>query len=134
MMNFELIQKKVFPILFICSVMILTVTVLFVISQDVLAENGKPVAVIDGTLNVEQGKTVYLDGSFSSAPDDAPLDYQWTLLSTPEGSLAELDDSSDSEASFRADVVGIYKVKLVVTNGVIDSDPAYAEIRGTEGE
>ena len=134
MMNFEFIQKKVFQVICIYAVMILTVTVLFVIPEDVLSENEKPVAVIDGTLNVVQGKTVYLDGSLSSDPNGAPLDYQWTLLSIPEDSLAEIEDSSDSEASFKADVVGLYKVKLVVTNGVTDSDPAYAEITATEGE
>jgi hypothetical protein len=118
----------------ICATMIIAVTFLFVIPTDVSAAEGKPIAVIEGTLNVKQGQTVSLDGSESSDPGDAPLDYQWTLLSAPEGSQAILDDSSESEASFEADAVGKYRVKLVVNNGLTDSDPVYVEITVTEGQ
>jgi len=113
--------------------MIIALTVLFLIPIDLLAGNNKPVAVIDGTLNVKQGQTVYLDGSFSSDPGGSDLDYSWTLLSSPEGSIAVLSPSG-SIVSFEADAAGRYKVKLIVTNGLSDSDPAYAEITVTEGQ
>jgi len=96
------------------------------------SENKKPVALIDGTLNVKVGKTVYLDGTFSSDPGGANLDYSWTLLSSPNSSLAIISSSSDPQASFEADVAGTYRVKLIVNNGLTDSDPAYAEIIVTE--
>ena len=101
--------------------------------EDVPAEN-KPVAVIDGTLNVQEGKTVYLVGTLSSDPGGANLDYSWTMLSSPNGSLAIISSSSDPQASFKGDVAGTYKVKLIVNNGLTDSDPAYAEIRVTVKE
>jgi hypothetical protein len=96
------------------------------------SDNKKPVAVIDGTLNVKVGETVYLDGTLSSDPGDANLDYSWTLLSSPKSSLAIIASSSDPQTSFEADVAGAYKVKLIVNNGLTDSDPAYAEIIVTE--
>jgi hypothetical protein len=132
MMKRSAMQHRFFAVLPV-FIVIIAFAVLLVIPRDVSAETSKPVARIDGTLNVKQGKTVYLDGSFSSDPGGANLDYQWTLLSLPSGSLATLG-SSGSQVSFEADVAGTYKVKLIVTNGLTESDPAYAEIRVTEGQ
>jgi hypothetical protein len=117
---------------FLYFMMIFIVTGLFIAPKDAPAENNKPLAVIDGTLNVTVGKTVYLDGTLSSDPGGANLDYSWTLLSSPNGSQAIISSSSDPQASFTADVAGTYKVKLIVTNGLTDSAPAYAEITVTE--
>ena len=97
----------------------------------VMAQGGeKPVAVIDGTFHVYINHTAYLDGSFSSGPDN--LDYNWTLESQPPESIASLDDSGDPQASLTPDVVGIYRVKLVVTSNLVDSDPAYENITVTK--
>ncbi|MEW6584676.1 MAG: hypothetical protein AB1442_03585 [Nitrospirota bacterium] len=98
------------------------------------SDGSKPVAVIDGTLQVSVGKTVYLDGFFSKNPGGGELDYVWTLVSSPEGSLATIEDSNDRQAQFRPDVAGTYKVKLIVNNGLVDSDPAYAVITVTKEE
>jgi hypothetical protein len=54
------------------------------------------------------------------------------LLFSPNGSQAIIISSSDRQASFEADIAGTYKVKLIVNNGLTDSDPAYAEIIVTE--
>ena len=90
----------------------------------------KPVAVIDGTFHVYINHTVYLDGTLSSGSDS--LDYEWTLEHKPEDSLAVLEGSNESQAQFNADVVGTYRVRLVVTSNLVDSDPAYAIITVTE--
>ena len=134
MMKHDSMQK--FLMISSMWLVMITLTVLFVIPKELLADNQKPVAVIDGTLNVKQGKTVYLDGTYSSDPGASgfpSLTYSWTLLSSPSGSNAVLG-SSGARVSFEADVAGTYKVKLVVNNGLTDSDPAYAEIRVTAGE
>ena len=117
----------------LCLVMII-LTVLFMIPKELFADNQKPVARIDGTLNVKQGKTVYLDGTNSSDPGASgfpSLNYNWSLLSSPSGSTSVLSPSG-AQVSFQGDVAGTYKVKLVVNNGLTDSDPAYADIRVTE--
>jgi hypothetical protein len=93
-------------------------------------EDKKPVAVIDGTFHVYINHTAYLDGSLSTGSDN--LDYTWTLEHKPEGSMAMLEGSNESQAQFGADVVGTYRVSLVVTSGLTDSDPAYAIITVTE--
>ena len=133
MMKHDLIQKNVLMIWFMCVMMIIAFTVLFVTPEGVRAEDNKPVAVVDGTLQVKVGKTVYLDGTYSSDPGGANLDYKWTLLSSPNGSSAVLSPSG-AEVSFQADVAGTFRVKLIVNNGLSDSDPAYAVITVTEGE
>jgi hypothetical protein len=132
MVGHGMIQKKSAMKWFSCFMMIVTITALLMIPKDAPAENNKPIAVIDGTLNVTVGKTVYLDGTLSSDPGGANLDYRWALLLSPKGSQAMLLSSSDPQASFDADVAGTYKVKLTVNNGLTDSAPAYAEIIVTE--
>jgi hypothetical protein len=101
------------------------------ITTEVMAQDDKkPVAVIDGTFHVYINHTAYLDGSFSSGSDS--LDYEWTLEHKPEGSLAMLEGSNESQAQFDADIVGTYRVWLVVTSDFVDSDPAYAIITVTK--
>ncbi len=99
-----------------------------------MADDGdqKPIAVIDGTLKVTVGKPVYLDGSLSKDPGGNALSYLWTLESAPSGSIATIEDRSSRRAQFEGDVVGTYRVKLIVNNGSVDSNPAYATITVTK--
>ena len=96
------------------------------------AQDSKPIVVINGDSNVSVRQTVYLDGTMSSDPNGLGLNFQWTLVSTPGGSTAVLVDDSNSQAKFEADAVGIFKVKLVVNNGLVDSTPAYYTITVTK--
>ena len=132
MVGHGVMQKKSAMKWFSFFMMLFTITALFMIPEDAPAEDSKPLAVIDGILNVTVGKTVYLDGTLSSDPGGANLDYRWALILSPKGSQAMLISSSDPQASFEADVAGKYKVKLTVNNGLTDSAPAYAEIGVTE--
>jgi len=132
MAKYNAMQKKSVMKWFLCFMMIFMLAGSFMTPENVAAENNKPIAVIDGTLNVTGGKTVYLDGTLSSDPGGANLDYRWALIYSPRGSQAIIISSSDPQASFEADVAGKYKVKLTVNNGLTDSAPAYAEIIVTE--
>ena len=96
------------------------------------AQDSKPIAVINGTSNVSVRQTVYLDGTMSSDPNGLGLSFRWTLVSSPEGSSAVLVDDTNSQAKFEADAVGIFKVRLVVNNGLTDSTPSYYTITVTE--
>jgi hypothetical protein len=93
------------------------------------AANDKPIAVIDGTLKVERGQTVYLNGNLSSDPNGDSLRYKWTLVSAPEGSQAQVgQEKEDASFSVYAFTAGEYVIKLVVNDGYEDSEPAYATI------
>lgn len=113
---------------------VLTLGMLFVPLMTAPAKathDSTPVAVIDGTLKVSVGQTVFLDGTFSSDPGGGSLSFLWTLENLPEGSIATITDSTEAHAKFIADVAGTYRVKLVVNNGFRDSESVYATVTVT---
>jgi hypothetical protein len=110
----------------VAGILLLTPWQHAVMAQDELA--ARPVAVITGTLLVYVGHTVYLDGTESYDPGGGPVDYQWKLVYTPQGSDAVMTDETDSEASFTCDKVGVYQVQLIVNNGFSNSKPVDATI------
>ncbi|HUO77897.1 MAG TPA: hypothetical protein VMU21_10015 [Thermodesulfovibrionales bacterium] len=122
----------------VCSVlMVITVTCGILLTPVIMvslvtAQDSKPTAVINGDSNVSVRQTVYLDGTMSSDPNGLGLNFRWTLVSIPEGSTAVLADDTNSQVKFEADAVGIFKVKLVVNNGLVDSTPAYYTITVTK--
>ena len=85
--------------------------------------NSIPVADAGGDQNVAPNTLVILDGSGSSDADGDGLTYLWSLTSVPEGSAAELDDSTLVGPSFTADLVGTYSSTLTVNDGFEDSAP-----------
>jgi hypothetical protein len=99
-------------------------------SRDTLSvSNDKPIAVIEGTLNVERGQTVYLNGNLSSDPNGDRLRYKWTLVSAPEGSTSQVGTEKEAASfSVYAWTAGKYVIKLVVNDGYEDSEPANATI------
>ena len=81
------------------------------------------------------GFVTTLDGTGTTDPQSDPLTFSWTIVQTPAGSLAILDDADIDMPSFVPDVAGIYVVRLVVNDGFEDSeedDVAITVISGAE--
>lgn len=84
--------------------------------------NIPPVANAGNDQPVHVGQLASLDGSNSYDPDENyPLTYAWEIISTPEGSLAELSDPSAIQPTFIADMFGDYVVQLAVTDSLESS-------------
>ncbi len=87
-----------------------------------------PLAVIVVDTTVTAGSPVQLDGSASTAPYGDPLTYWWTLYQKPGLSDASLSDPTAARPYFIADLPGDYLVNLVVSDGSLESEPAFARI------
>ncbi|MBC7253750.1 MAG: hypothetical protein H5T72_07270 [Actinobacteria bacterium] len=90
--------------------------------------NQRPVACISAPEEVIKGARVELDGTGSRDPEGEPLTYRWTLVAKPPGSAAEISDPTSPTTWFTADAEGIYRVRLVVSDGTKASRPASARI------
>ncbi len=91
--------------------------------------NLKPVADAGTSQSVLIGETVPLDGSGSSDPNGDGLTYTWTLSSFPTGSLSAIADPTASITSFVPDMSGSYVVQLIVSDGLLESDPSTVQIQ-----
>ncbi len=78
--------------------------------------NGQPVADAGSPQTVSIGNSVTINGSASSDPDGDALSYQWTLVSKPQASLAEVVKATMAIASFDPDQPGDYVAQLIVTD------------------
>ena len=87
-----------------------------------------PLAVIVVDTTVTAGSPVQLDGTASTAPFGDPLTYWWMLYQKPGLSEAALSDPAAARPYFIADLPGDYLVNLVVSDGSLESDPAFARI------
>lgn len=94
-------------------------------------DNVKPVADAGDNQAVLQNEIVYLDGSGSSDANLDPLTFNWSIVTKPEGSLAELSDPVSVNPQFTADVPGEYVISLVTNDGFEDSDPNNITILAT---
>lgn len=80
--------------------------------------NNPPIANAGGDQTVATNMSVALDGSASIDPEGNTLTYQWTLLNSPTGSVADIQSKTLETASLTPDVPGQYRVQLVVFDGV----------------
>ncbi|WP_281556469.1 PKD domain-containing protein [Thalassomonas sp. RHCl1] len=81
-----------------------------------------PVADAGRDQNVLVNVSVQLDGSQSLDPDGGAISYFWQFIEKPQGSDAALDDETLAQPRFSADVVGDYRLSLVVNDGTLTSE------------
>ncbi len=93
--------------------------------------NLPPVARPGPAQTVAFGTRVRLNGSASSDPNGDALSFQWSLTSRPAGSTASLQNRTAPNLELVADVIGIYVVSLVVSDGRVDSAGATVTITAT---
>jgi len=84
-------------------------------------ENRMPVANINGTTNVELGRSASFNSSSSQDPDRDELTYLWDFGDTTT--------STDQTVYHTYESPGDYVVTLVVNDGIVDSDPVEHNIR-----
>ena len=85
--------------------------------------NSQPVAVVgDDRLGV-LGQQMVLDGSASFDIDLDDITYQWSLLSSPNNSVAAIINANVQIASLTPDLIGDYVVQLIVDDGNCGSTP-----------
>lgn len=95
------------------------------------AADQAPVAVTGPDQTVALGALVTLDGRASRDPENSTLTYQWTLSSRPGASAAVLSNANTAQPTFVPDSVGVYGVKLVVSDGQTSSAPAVTLVNVT---
>ncbi len=96
--------------------------------------NYPPVADAGPDKNVITNKLVTLDGSDSYDPEGDLITFLWSFVEIPVGSSiidASLSDTTSAKPTFIPDVDGIYRLKLIVNDGELDSDPDEVEIIAT---
>lgn len=89
----------------------------------ITTSNSAPVADAGSDQTVAVGAIAQLDGTGSSDVDGDPLTYAWSMVSTPAGSVATLDDTTGATPSFTVDLAGTYVLQLIVDDGTVASDP-----------
>ena len=74
-----------------------------------------PVPIAGGSQTATIDDVFTLDGTGSYDPDGFDIDtYTWSFLYTPPGSAATLEDADTASPTFTPDVVGTYRIFLVV--------------------
>lgn len=87
----------------------------------------RPVALASPNQTVRFGSRVTLDGSASFDTDQWPaaLKFAWASSGTP---TAEISGADSPKSTFVPRTAGRYRVKLVVSDGLLSSNPAEVEI------
>ncbi|MBD3418916.1 MAG: hypothetical protein GF398_02240 [Chitinivibrionales bacterium] len=82
--------------------------------------NDAPSAIIVGDTTASIGDTVQLDGAYSSDNNDDSLRYQWSVVERPASpSAPAISDSADSLFLLSFDSLGMYRVRLIVSDGML---------------
>ena len=97
---------------------------------NVAAGDSAPVADCGGSYEGEIGSVVTIDGSLSTDPELAALEYSWGLT-PPNCSTLSSDDlynEGTANPSFVPDCEGVYAVSLSVSDGAQWSDPVICSV------
>lgn len=92
-----------------------------------------PDAATSGDQSVTLGNTATLSAAGSDKKNGETLTYHWSIVSAPEGSLAQLVNPTSSEPTFTPDLIGEYVFQLIVNNDWHDSDPVQVKVTCTAG-
>jgi hypothetical protein len=79
--------------------------------------NDPPIADAGPDQTVTVGDLVALDGTGSSDPDTDVLNFFWEIKERPDGSIAELIDSTTASPTLTPDLPGDYTIALTVDDG-----------------
>ena len=90
--------------------------------------NSKPVANAGAAQSAIINQQVTLNGIDSTDADNDTLAYAWSFVSRPQGSAAQLSDTTAPQPTFTLDKSGTYVIQLIVNDGTVDSDPATVTI------
>jgi hypothetical protein len=96
--------------------------------------NLAPVADAGANQAVRVGDEVLLDGSDSYDANGDALLYHWSFFSAPASSTATLSDPASQMPTFTPDAPGTYEVDLIVSDGLLDSEPARVTVVATTAE
>lgn len=91
---------------------------------NIMFENIRPVADAGDNQCLVVGQMASLDGSRSFDANGDMLSFAWSIVSAPSGSGAFVANPSSANASLRPDVPGTYVVSLVVSDGILESEPS----------
>ena len=89
----------------------------------------KPIADAGNDLSVLIPNFAKLDGSKSKSIDNLDensseqLIFRWSIIDTPSESKIQLQGANTVSPSFRPDLLGVYKIQLIVSDGDVQSDP-----------
>lgn len=91
------------------------------ITVTAVSANARPSADAGPDQIVLAGTVVELDGRGSGDPDGDKLEPTWSFLTLPASSEAEIEDPGAATTRFLADAGGIYEIRLVVDDGMLES-------------
>ncbi|GGX73718.1 PKD domain-containing protein [Saccharospirillum salsuginis] len=92
-------------------------------SITIFVGNSVPNADAGPDTRIDYGQYVYLDGSNSSDLDGDALNYNWNILSTPNGYKPYLYNRYSSQPYFYVNQTGEFVVQLIVSDGTNSSEP-----------
>jgi len=96
-------------------------------SVTITAENSPPIGHAGPDRPTYPGLAVTLLGDATDENGD-PVTYRWTMLSSPPGSTASLNDSTTAAPTLIPDVEGEYQLQLVVSDGRLEGEPDVASV------
>lgn len=87
-----------------------------------------PCVALEGPVAAKIGAAVPLTGACSKDPGGLALAYSWSLADAPAGSMPIFGNADAVTPTLIPDAAGKFRLKLVVSNGVVASPSTFADI------